>query len=82
MSCSVYILYSRTVDRYYIGVSQDVQRRVHQHNAGYAPATKGRGPWRLCRTEVYPTRAAARRREAFLKRQKSRRYLEQLLAQL
>ncbi len=57
----VYILPSQANGRYYIGVTQDVAKRVAQHNAGYTTATRGK---------------AARQREAALKRKKSRRYLE------
>ena len=81
MQYYLYILYSATADQYYIGVTQDVERRLIQHNAGYTHSTKGRGPWRVVYTETYPTRSAARQREAILKRKKSRIYLEALISQ-
>jgi len=80
MQYCLYILYSSTVDRYYIGVTKDLDTRPAQHNAGYAHSTKGRGPLQVVYTEPYPTRSEARTREAFLKRKKSRAYLEWLIA--
>jgi putative endonuclease len=31
--------------RFYIGVSDDVERRLHEHNTGVSQWTKNRGPW-------------------------------------
>jgi putative endonuclease len=43
----VYILYSSSADRYYIGQTQDLQQRIHRHNSGYESATKPFIPWEL-----------------------------------
>lgn len=53
----------------YTGWTTDVERRLHEHNAGRgARYTRGRRPVHLARVEVYPTPAAAMQREAAIKR--------------
>ncbi|HEX7928311.1 MAG TPA: GIY-YIG nuclease family protein, partial [bacterium] len=32
MACSVYILRSPTADRFYCGITDDLERRLRQHN--------------------------------------------------
>jgi putative endonuclease len=65
----VYIL--ECVDStYYVGCTNDVKRRLHQHNhlKSGARYTKIRRPVRLQYSEEYTTLSEARRREAALKR--------------
>jgi predicted GIY-YIG superfamily endonuclease len=53
---------------YYIGVAQDVQERVDEHNAGRgAEWTSARRPVRLIWTEGHATLSSARTRENQLK---------------
>jgi putative endonuclease len=53
----------------YTGWTVDVPRRVRTHNAGRgAKYTRARRPVKLVYTEVWPTRAAAMRRERQIKR--------------
>jgi putative endonuclease len=63
-----------------IGSSENVDDRLNLHNAGKVTATKYQRPFRLVYTEEFQTRADARRREAWLKRQKSRILLDELIA--
>ena len=63
----VYILQSSADNRFYIGMTNDLSRRIHEHNSGQTPSTKGRGPFKLIYTESFGTRAEARKKEKFLK---------------
>jgi len=81
MSHFVYILKSDSTGKYYIGCTDNVQRRIFQHNSGYSKATKAGVPWVLKRVEEFPTLAQARRREAQIKRMKSRKWIEELLGE-
>ena len=65
----VYIL-QNLEGRFYIGLSQDVARRLVQHNAGVSRWTRGRGPWSLVWTSASMTLSDARKLESLLKRQK------------
>jgi len=78
----VYVLESEA-GRFYVGQTDDLNRRIGQHN-GTVPAngkyTLKSGPWRLVWHEVHPTRASAMMRERQIKRMKSARWIrEQLL---
>jgi putative endonuclease len=72
----VYILYSATLDKFYTGSCQDIDTRIQQHNDGRNKSTKAGKPWIVKHTEVYNTLIEARKREAAIKRMKSRKYIE------
>ncbi|MEM1121485.1 MAG: GIY-YIG nuclease family protein [Bacteroidota bacterium] len=76
----VYILYSESADRYYIGAAQDAQQRLVRHNAGASKATKSGRPWIIIHTEEYPSKSLALKREILIKKKKSRKYIEWLIA--
>jgi putative endonuclease len=56
--------------RLYIGLTDDINRRVAQHNFGVSRWTRGKGPWRLVWNSETMTLSAARKLETSLKRQK------------
>jgi putative endonuclease len=64
-----------------VGYSEDAVRRLEQHNAGRVKATRYRRPYRLVFQEFYPTETNARQREYYIKSQKSRKFLEGLIAE-
>ncbi len=73
MDCFVYILGCAGKGRYwtYVGWTNDVERRVAQHNAGKgARSTRGR-TWVLLHVEQHATRREAMSREWHLKRDRS-----------
>ena len=72
----VYILFSQSRDRYYIGSCADVDQRLIRQNAGATLSTKSGRPWKVVYTEIHPTKTEALKRENYLKRLKSRVYLE------
>ena len=77
-----YILYSPRLDRYYVGSTQDLQDRLARHNAGRSKYTKVGIPWELVYQESFDTRTEAYQREREIKRQKSRKYIQDLIASL
>jgi putative endonuclease len=65
----VYVL--RNLDGiFYIGLSEDLQLRLSQHNNGVSNWTKSRGPWTLVWSSDFSTLSEARKFENLLKRQK------------
>jgi len=72
----VYVIQSwKDEDRFYIGYSADLRRRMEEHDSGSNRSTRGT-QWRLVYYEAYATRAAAMRRERVLKGDgRSRRHL-------
>ena len=81
-SFHVYILRSLSTDRYYVGSTDDVPRRLAQHSPRIVnPSrwTRSGGPWVLVFSEEFANLGDARRAERFIKRMKSRKFIEQLL---
>ena len=82
----VYILYSSSADKYYVGSSADVDARLHDHNHGDRPDqlkkyTAKHRPWELKLTIVAgEIRSEGMKMERFIKGKKSRRFIEQLIA--
>jgi len=74
-----YILLSELNNRYYIGSTKDISRRLAQHNSGRSKSTKRYRLWRLVYSESFQTLAEARRREREIKSLKSHEYVEELL---
>ena len=77
----VYILYSEKLDRYYIGQTEDVELRLSFHNNPVEPrkfTAKGI-PWVFKISMTCLSKAHAMRLEAFLKRMKSRQFIEKLI---
>jgi putative endonuclease len=75
----VYILQSERNGSYYVGYSEDVVRRLEQHNAGKVKATGYRRPYRLVYQETCLTETEARQREYYIKSQKSRKFIADLI---
>lgn len=67
---SCYIIQSQKTKKFYIGITDDVIRRVRQHNEGISKWTKNRGPWNLVWGKSFPDSGSARKFENLLKRQK------------
>jgi putative endonuclease len=65
----VYILASRYKGTLYVGVTNDLSRRIGEHKGGYVPGfTKQYGVTRLVYYEEYASLLEARGRERVLKR--------------
>ena len=78
---SVYILYSKKYDRYYIGQTDNLKAREARHNNGLVKSTKHYRPWELVYFENYTTRSEAMRRELFLKKQRNKLFYKRLISQ-
>ena len=79
MPFSLYILYSPKLNKYYVGSTTDLERRLTDHNRGKEKFTKTGVPWQLVYSEEFLELKEARARELFIKKQKSRKYIEQLI---
>ena len=78
-SFAVYILESKTSGRFYVGHTNNLVDRIRRHNAGRAPASRGKGPFELVHVEYFPTRTEAALREREIKSKKRRRYIADLI---
>jgi len=77
----VYILYSPSSDIYYVGSTDDVERRLEEHNhLSENTFTSRHRPWHLkAAFEVGRSRTISLKIEKHIKRQKSREYIEAII---
>jgi putative endonuclease len=76
----VYIIYSTKLDRYYTGITHDVEQRVARHNSDYYEnkwTSRGK-PWALYMQIECEDRKAAEKIEGHIKRMKSKQYIQNL----
>lgn len=64
----VYILKSEKDNDLYLGSTDDLRRRLREHNNGEVVSTKPRRPFELRYYEAYSSEKEARHREASLKK--------------
>ncbi|HQU39793.1 MAG TPA: GIY-YIG nuclease family protein [Chitinophagales bacterium] len=80
MPCTFYILYSKDLDRYYIGHTCDqIEERLRKHLSNHKGFTAMTKDWEVVYTEYYPEKAIAYRREMEVKSWKKRSRIERLL---
>ncbi len=75
----IYIIYSEKIDRYYVGITENLDWRLERHNNGWGKYTKRGIPWKIVYTEECDTKSEALKREKEIKRKKSRTYIEELI---
>ena len=62
-----YLLKSKKDKRFYLGWTNDLKRRIIEHNRGLVISTKPRRPFEIVYYEAYKSRDDAKRREKSLK---------------
>ena len=72
---TVYVLQSASNGKHYIGQTEDLGRRLLEHQSGLAKYTRNRGPWSLIYQEKCANRTEAMRRERYLKSGQGREWL-------
>jgi putative endonuclease len=77
---TVYVIYSKTLDKYYIGETENVKESLVQHdtkffNSAYTGLTSD---WKLFFSLEVQNRALARKIETHIKRMKSKKHVENL----
>jgi len=73
----VYVLRSVKSCKWYTGYTEDLRKRLKEHNDGKSKYTKGRGPFEIIHYEAYRSKTDARSRENQLKSGQGRAYLKQ-----
>ncbi len=68
----VYILLSEKDNKRYIGFTDDIERRLLEHNAGKVKSTKNRRPLKLICSEQFGNKSAAIKREREIKNKKGK----------
>ena len=80
MSFYVYILYSASLNEFYVGHTGNMSDRLFRHRNSGSRSTKKTDDWVLKYKEEYPIRSEAMKREAAIKKMKSRKYIEGLIS--
>ena len=75
-----YILYSKKLNKYYVGSCINLDRRLYEHNIGHSTFTSIGVPWELVYKEEFATAREAKQKEMKIKKMKSRKYIENLIA--
>jgi putative endonuclease len=70
-----YIIESDKSGMWYYGHSENVGRRVIEHNSGNNKSTKNKGPWKLIFVKEFESKIAANRFELLLKSHKNKEYV-------
>jgi len=71
----IYVLQSIKDDRLYIGYTNNLRRRIDEHNKGFNFSTKFRLPFKLIYFEGCTNEQDAKRREGYLKTTRGRIFL-------
>ena len=74
-----YLLKSKKDGKMYVGFTNDLRKRLSQHNSGKSTYTKGRGPFEIIYYEACLLEEKARSRELYLKTGMGKRYLKNRL---
>ena len=69
-----YIIVSKKNKRWYYGHSNDLERRIIEHNSGQNKSTKNKGPWELIFKKAFNRKLEANKFELELKGFKNKEY--------
>ena len=74
-----YVLQNEAESFTYKGMTNDLERRLSEHNSGRCQSTKPYRPLRIVYFETFDTRQEARAREKYFKTGSGRRFLKNIL---
>ena len=76
---TTYIIYSQSLDKYYIGLTADLQQRLIKHLANHKGFTGKVNDWVIVYQETFDSNTEAYKRERVIKNWKSRKMIEKLI---
>ena len=75
----VYAISSKSRNYIYVGLTNNIERRISEHNKGYNKTTKPYMPFILIYQKSFNTRIEARLHEKYLKGGSGKKFLKSLL---
>jgi putative endonuclease len=66
-------------DKYYVGLTTDVERRLEEHNAGKSIHTNKFRPWKIVSYTAFLCKSRAEKFEAYLKTSSGRAFAKKRL---
>jgi len=79
MVYKVYILFSESKNRFYVGFTSNLEERIVRHNQRSKGFTGSVNDWKVVYTELYNTKEEAHNRELQIKAWKSRKKIVELI---
>jgi putative endonuclease len=74
-----YILYSKSLDKFYVGHTKDLNERIARHNRGGNKYTSKGQPWEITYSESFETKELAYKIERQIKGWKSKKMIIKLI---
>ena len=75
----VYNIESADQEHWYVGLTEDIEQRLAEHNSGKSPHTKKFGPWKLKSFTAFIDRSRAEAFERYLKSHSGRAFTKKHL---
>ncbi len=75
MSFTTYILFSHSIKKFYTGQTEDLEKRLEEHNRGKTPGMARGIPWIVVFSKEFATRSEAVRLENNIKNRGAKRFL-------
>ena len=63
----VYIIYSKSIDKYYVGYTNEIDRRIKEHNRLKGKFTDRGIPWEILYTESFKDAGFKSQMQLFIK---------------
>ncbi|WP_283407339.1 GIY-YIG nuclease family protein [Flavobacterium hercynium] len=79
MNFTVYILFSESKNKFYIGFTSNLEDRIIRHNQKSKGFTGNVNDWKIVYTENYQSKELAHKRELQIKSWKSRIKIQELI---
>jgi putative endonuclease len=75
----VYAIWSERFNRIYVGMFQDIDKRLKEHNAGMTQSTKPFRPWKIIFTERFEKWEKGRVAEKYYKSGIGKQFLKNMV---
>ena len=72
----IYVLYSDSAKKHYVGMTENLKKRLREHNAGKSTFTSSFIPWKIIYFEMANDYKNARIREKYLKTAAGKKYIQ------
>jgi putative endonuclease len=73
-----YIIYSDLTGRYYTVITDDLERRLHEHNSGRSRTTSRGVTWKIMFYKDFGTRSEATTLEKRIKKRGAKRFIDDI----
>jgi len=77
----VYVLKSEIDGTHYVGMTEDLDRRIGEHNLGKSKFTSAHRPWKLIYSETARDFKAGRVKEKYFKSAAGKKYIQKKLSE-